>query len=360
MRGRMEHKRIFLGVVSGMTLLLAGCSFFQKQGVPAAVQGTFGYQSVNSEEAAAKVDGKAIAWREVKEGLLDRYYQLELQSYQLSKKRLDELIDERLIAVAAKREGIPVSEFVKNKIESQKTPVTDEDIHMFYEARKEKLPGDESSWTARIRDHLEQEHSSELRERLLEDLRKSADIQVYLKEPEAPRTEISVDSQPSKGPSNARVTIVEFSDYQCPYCARAEGVITNILAKYPNDVRLVYRDFPLTSIHPNAEIAAEAADCAYQLGGFWDYHGRLFQNQNKLSREDLGRYAEDVGLDPKEFAGCLDGGRGKPGVERDLREGTLLGITGTPTFYINGKMLSGAQPEEVFEGVIDKELASKR
>lgn len=335
-------------------LFLAGCShpFFH------ASSSTNSGNGLNPRDPAAKIGGEVITWGSVMEGISENQYQLDLQAYQMRKKRIDELIDQRLLAKAAAQENMSESDYVEKKVSAAKKPVTDEEIHAFYEERKGQLPGEESAWSQRIRTYLEQQRESQARNDLLADLRKGVAIEVSLKEPARPRFTVAMDNQPMRGPADAPVTIVEFSDFQCPFCSKAEQTVAEVMKTYPTQVRLVYRDFPLTSIHPNAQAAAEAADCAYQTGKYWEYHDDLFQNQTKLSREDLVKYAETVGLDAKRFADCLDGGRGKAGVELDKRDGNRLGVTGTPTFFINGRRLSGAQPLESFKKAIDEELAS--
>ena len=166
------------------------------------------------------------------------------------------------------------------------------------------------------------------------------------------------DDDPSWGPEDAAVTIVEFSDFQCPFCARfAMGTMPQIREAYGDRVRFIYRDFPLPAIHQFAQKAAEAAQCAHEQGAFWEYHDLLFANQNALSVDDLKRYAQEVDLDSGDFDECLDSGKNTPEVLLDLRDGRSAGVTGTPGFLINGLFLKGAQPFEQFQQVIDQLLA---
>jgi protein-disulfide isomerase len=170
------------------------------------------------------------------------------------------------------------------------------------------------------------------------------------------RYTVDVGDAPIRGDKDAKLTIVEFSDFQCPYCQRAMGTLEQVLAKYPADVRVVYRHLPLDRIHPNARPAAEASACADEQGRFWEYHDKLFQNNRALAREDLVRYAGEVGLDAARFQACVDERRFKDKVEADLQAAREVGITGTPAFVVNGTLLSGAQPPEEFYEVIDAVL----
>ncbi len=176
---------------------------------------------------------------------------------------------------------------------------------------------------------------------------------------EQPTTTSAADDDPSWGPENALVTIEEFSDFQCPYCARFKiETLYRIKETYGDRVRFIYRDFPLTSIHQFALKAAEAAQCAHEQGRFWEYHDLLFANQDALTTPDLKRYAAEIGANPSEFSTCLDSGKNTREVALDLQDGYQAGVTGTPAFLINGLLLSGAQPFEQFQVVIDQALAA--
>lgn len=174
------------------------------------------------------------------------------------------------------------------------------------------------------------------------------------------RYNVPTDDDPVLGPADAAITIIEFSDYECPYCQRWHAeVFERLMDTYADQVRLVYRDFPLTSIHPNAFAAAEAANCANEQGGFWDFHDRLFSMEQGLSSQAYQLYARQLGLDEEAFKECLDSGRYKEEVQSDFDYAAELGVRSTPTFFINGIAVVGAQPYEVFQQIIDKELAGE-
>jgi protein-disulfide isomerase len=173
------------------------------------------------------------------------------------------------------------------------------------------------------------------------------------------RYDVPVDDDPSIGPANAAITIIEFSDYQCPYCRRwHEEVFNRIRQDYPDQVRIVYRDFPLSSIHPEALPAAEAAGCANEQGAFWAYHDLLFSSSD-LSEEIYIQYATDLGLDMEKFKACIASGRYNDEVQGDLQYASNIGVSSTPTFFLNGLPVVGAQPYDVFKEVIEKELAGE-
>ncbi len=173
------------------------------------------------------------------------------------------------------------------------------------------------------------------------------------------RFKVAVEGNPTIGPDTAPVTIIEFSDFQCPFCKRFhDGTLQALLKKYEGKIRFAYRDFPISAIHPFAQGAAEAAECAHAQNKFWEYHDLLFQNQDRLTRDDLIGYARQLNLDAKAFQDCYDTGQYAQEVQADLQVGQTLGITGTPTFFINGRLLVGAQPLSAFSTIIDAELAA--
>jgi len=173
------------------------------------------------------------------------------------------------------------------------------------------------------------------------------------------RVTVSTDGEPSIGPANAPITIVEFSDYQCPYCQLwYQQVYQQLMASYPNQIRFVYRDLPL-SIHPEAVPAAEAADCAGAQGDYWQYHDALFDQKYGLGRQAYEKYAADLGLDMNAFTSCLDSHRYVAEIQSDASDAAKVGLDSTPSFVINGQVVIGAQPIEAFKAVIDAELKKK-
>jgi protein-disulfide isomerase len=259
------------------------------------------------------------------------------------------MIRERLLESEGKRRGVPPEVVVELEMKDM-GPVREEEVVAFYQQNfetKGEVKLDEIR--PQIEKYLEKRRAAEVPKRL----RERAKVEVHLA---PPRFDVAAEG-PSKGPADAKVTIVEFSDFQCPYCARSVATIDQVLAKYPADVRLVYRHLPLDSIHPHARGAAEASACAEEQGLFWPYHDKLFQNNKKLAKEDLLRYAGEAGLDAAKFQVCVEERRFQAKVESDLQAARAVGISGTPAFVVNGVLLSGAQPAEEFYPVIDAALA---
>jgi len=192
-------------------------------------------------------------------------------------------------------------------------------------------------------------------QKIIDELRTAANLQIDLP---PPRVEVAANG-PARGPKDAKVTIVEFSDFQCPYCGAAFGTVEQLMQQYAGKVKLVFRQFPLP-MHPQAEKAAEASLCAADQNKFWEFHDLLFKNQKKLEVPDLKVQAAAAGVaDGAKFAQCLDSGEKKKQVDSDLEAGQAAGVNGTPAFFINGVFLNGAMPIEEFKKVIDPELASR-
>lgn len=178
--------------------------------------------------------------------------------------------------------------------------------------------------------------------------------------PQYTRYDIPTDGYPSIGPTDAAITIVEFSDFECPFCKRwNQEVYQQLLAAYPGKIRMIYRNLPLTSLHPDAMSASVAAMCASDQNAFWQFHDKLFSDEYGLGRDAYTQYATDLGLDTKAFETCLDSGKFDDFIQKDMDFSLNLGVQSTPTFFINGLAVVGAQPLSVFKQVIDKELAGE-
>lgn len=313
-------------------------------------------EAPRKDRAIAEVDGEVITADALDQALGLRLYKLREQIYHLQRQKLDELIKDKLLQREAVKRGISVQRLIETEVNA-KVGVTDQEVEAFYRERQHAVQAPEAAAKEAFRRYLEQQRQAELTNRLVETLRSRARARVHL-EPPTPMSAdyLTVPAASVKGPKDAPITIVEFSDFQCPFCAKAQAVLQQVLEAYPHEVKLVYRHFPLDR-HPQAKLAAEAAECAAEQGKFWEYHGRLFANASQLSSDKLRRLAEELRLDMRAFAACL--GSGKPGarVAEDVADGKDAGVTGTPTFFINGRLVEGAQPFGTFKRIIDQELA---
>jgi protein-disulfide isomerase len=272
--------------------------------------------------------------------------------YDLRVQAIDGMVDERLLTAAATKAGTNPDQYLTDRVKAL-GPVSDDEIKQFFDQNRSRLPPDATleAYAARIKSHLESQRPDKVRE----ELRKDAKIDVLIQPPRA-----NVDATgPSRGPANAPVTLIEFSDYQCPFCKRAEPVVKQLMQKYPNDLRLVYRNMPLDALHPRARAAAIAAVCADQQGKFWEYHDKLFDNQGALADSDLDKYAADLGIEAGAFKTCRSDPATEARVNSDAAAARAAGLNGTPAFFVNGILVSGARPIEDFTRWIDQELAAK-
>jgi protein-disulfide isomerase len=217
--------------------------------------------------------------------------------------------------------------------------VTEAEAQKFYEQNKERISGEFAQTKTQIIQYMQETREQEATLAFANRLRQASVVQINLTAPESPAFQISTDDQPIKGNPNAPVTIVEFTDFQCPSCAQQHPVLERIVSEFGNRVRLVVRDFPLSQ-HPNAPKAAEAAEAAREQGKYWEYVAVLFRNQSALEVGKLKQYASELGLDRTRFDASLDSGKFAEKVQRDLLDGDKLGVNGTPTFYVNGKRVS--------------------
>ena len=269
---------------------------------------------------------------------------------------LEDLVGNRLLDLEAKARGIERAALVEREITSTVTAPTEAEIVAWYQANPAQVQkATLEQVRAPIRSLLLKERTSVARNRFLEGLKGKTRVLLSL---EAPRQEIRAAGRPAKGPAGAPIEIVEFSDFQCPFCRRSRPTVEQVLKTYGDKIHLVYRHYPLSN-HPNARPAAEAASCAAEQGKFWQYHDQLFDNPTKLSDVDLKQHAVAVGLDRDQFGTCFDQKKYKKDVDADIAEADEAGVSGTPAFFINGRSLDGAQPFEAFKRIIDEELELK-
>jgi protein-disulfide isomerase len=317
------------------------------------------FANASTAEPLAEVNGEAISAADVERVLGTKLSKLEEQIYTLKRDELDNLIAQRLLAQEAAKRKVSVSALVDQEVTAKVGLVTEQEIEAFYQANKSRLRGDEGAMRENLRAHLQQQKLFARRQEFVQALRSQSKVVVRLKAPPVVRVAVSTAGAPIRGAAEAPVTLVEFSDFHCPFCSRAQGTLKQVLERYPGKVKLVYRDFPLDSLHPQARQAAEAARCANDQGKFWDYHDVLYTNSPRGGPDDLRRYAEQVGLDVAKFQQCVASGVHKAGVQKDVEEGSRLGVTGTPAFFVNGRPLEGAQPVEAFVRVIEEELRGR-
>jgi len=303
-----------------------------------------------SSGSLAVVNGKPITTQDLELQEVSRLLQAQYQYYQAERKALDDLIVQRLLEEEAQRQGISTDELLKREVESKVKDPSEDQLQVYYEG----LDGKEAYDQVRdkILEHIRDLRRSKLRTAYIESLRLKGNIVVLLAPPIADvESENAVAAQ---GPPDAPVQVVEFADYQCPYCQRVNPDLNKLIDAYAGKVSVVYRDFPLP-MHPHAEKAAEAARCAGQQGKFWEYHNLLFHDK-KLDTPDLKEEATALRLDAAKFDKCLDSAEEAARVKKDQEEGMRLGLSGTPSFFINGHFISGAVDYNTLRQMVDQQL----
>jgi protein-disulfide isomerase len=339
------------GFASTVVLLLVACGSSAQQTRlqgPADVVATVGSATIT----LADVDQRALEQSSSSFGSLT----LAQALYEARRMALDELVGEKLIAQEAKARGVETSALTDQEINAKIPPVTDADIATWYQANTSRVQGASLEQVrAPIRQLLVQERTQVVYTAYIERLKAKTPVRLTL---EPPRRVVAAADGAVQGPANAPIELIEFSDFQCPYCLRAHPIVKQVLSTYGDKIRFVYRNYPLPN-HPNARPAAEAAQCAAEQGKFWAYHDRLFDNQDKLSNDDLKRTAAELGVDTGKFNACFDSHKYQARIEADVRAGNEAGVSGTPAFFINGRMLTGAQPFDAFKRTIDEELERK-
>jgi protein-disulfide isomerase len=309
----------------------------------------------SANAVVATLDGQSITVGEVDEHIKEQLFSEATSErnpstlYEVRSRALKGLIDTMLVEKAASAVNLTSDEYLGQQVEAQ-GDVPEEEISAFYNENIDQMGGlslDE------MRDRI----SAHLKERrvvtIVANLRDQADTEILL---EPSRVEVEAIG-PAKGPDDAVVTIIEFSDFQCPFCQRVVPTIDQIAAKYPTQVRIVFRNLPLNNIHPRAQAAAEAAACANNQGKFWQYHDLIFANNRALSDEDFEGHASELGLEMTAFRQCVQNRETQQIVDADAAVAERLQISGTPSFLINGIPMHGAQSLEAFSQAIDEEIA---
>ena len=316
-----------------------------------------GAQDDDPSSVVAKVNGAEISMQELLDRAAPTLDQVEGQRlacistakesrHQVLENTVEVLVRENLSSSAADTAGVAKEQWLADEKQRQLAAVTEAQIDTFYEERAAQLRQPKEQLVDRIREYLAVE-------KMYADLKDHGEVDVTL----APyRLEISTEGSPDVGPANAKITVVEFSDFECPYCVRFNPTLDQVKEQYKDHVRVVFRQFPLNSIHPKAQKAAEASLCAHDQGEFWKMHDLLFEEQKDLDLAQLKEKGERLGLDTEKFNSCLDDDKYAAQVATDVLEGSSLGVTGTPSVFINGRPVKGVVAFEDLAKIIDEEI----
>ena len=298
----------------------------------------------------AIVNDKQITQGDVETSLRPLIFSVQQQVYALRKQDLELKVNDTLLTQAAQKKGITTRALLEAEVSAKVPAVTEAQAQAFYNENKDRISGEFPQVKAQIVQYIQESKEREATVAFAEQLRRAATLQINLTAPESPAFSIATDDQPVKGNPKALVTIVEFTDFECPSCAKQLPLLDRIVNEFGDRVRLVVRDFPLSQ-HAHARKAAEAAEAAREQGKYWEYVTVLFRNQSALGVDKLKQYATEVGLDRARFDASLESGKFTEQVQRDVMDARKLGVNGTPALYINGKRLSDNSYESLKSAV---------
>jgi len=346
-----------------------GCLLVLSMAAPAASQETAKVtptpQAANAQAppspAVSREPGKVVAsysMGTITQEELDRMIgpnlaRLHEQMYDLEKRTIRQMVAERLLRAEAIKEGMPRDLYYAKHVTSKIQDPPEAQVEQVMKQYRSQLPKKDEDARKLVVQALRDREKQQLEKALEAKLLQGADLKIFLEEPRFPVT-VSKDD-PVRGPAGAPVTLVEFSDFQCPYCARSQATLHRILETYPTQVRIVFKNMP-GQRHDRARPAAEAALCAGRQGKFWEMHDWLFSHHTGLSDEAISTEAKALGLDMDVFSTCRSKHETSAQIDASLKEARALGLTGTPIFFVNGKMIRGARPFEVFDDAIRSEL----
>jgi protein-disulfide isomerase len=306
--------------------------------------------SIRTQQTVATVNSAVVTSAELEEITRSALLRLRMEEYRVKRAAVNQLIGEMLLRREAALTHRTFDEYMRQEIEEKVAPITPAEVHLLLENAKDRFTGSDDP-AREVAATLLKQRVARRRAELIQALRSKANVRVSL---EPPRTRVSAVG-PARGPETAAVTIVEFSDFQCPYCRSVAPTLRRIRSEYGDRVRFVFKHFPLP-IHKDASKAAEAAACAEEQGRFWEMHDRLFAHARNLDLDVFFQDARDIGLDEAQFSECMLKHQRMDRWQADVAAGKSYGVSGTPTFFVNGIQLTGSVSFEEFAGVINEEL----
>ena len=310
------------------------------------------FTSATAAKPVAVIGDITITYQTLEQHVKGELIELEHERYEILRNGLYDIIGEHLVSLAAEAKDQTPEQFLASEVEAKTEKPDAELVQEVYTSNKQHFadtPAEEAM--KEVTEYLVEQSRQKRYQEVMTSLESQYALQINLL---PPVIDVGSGDRPSLGNASAPITLIEFSDYECTYCKTAEPVVQKILQAYGDKIRFVYRDYPL-DFHANARPAAQAARCAEQQGQFWPYHVKLMASQ-QLHRQQYQAIADTVGLDREQFDACLESDDFNAAIDRDVADGEAAGVSGTPAFFINGRMISGAQPFARFKALIDKEL----
>ncbi len=309
----------------------------------------------------AKINGEEITEEQLVGDAQLELMQIKKQEYDLKMNQLNKLISDRVLGAEAKKNGMAnAEEYIGKKLLKGEIKISDAEYKKFVKEKNIPESNINDQVKERIFSYMKEQKREETIQSAVAKLTKGSPVEVYFKKPKS-NIQVDIGEAPIAGGENAKVSVIIFSDFQCPFCGRAAKTVSEIKKKYGNKIKIAFKQFPLP-MHKDAEPAAEASMCVYEQGKdkFWKFHDIAFAAQDKLDSENLVKHAKASGADEKKFKECMDAKKYADFVKKDMTYGEKLGVRSTPTFFVNGQLLSGALPVEQFSEVIDEELEAAK
>ncbi len=350
-------KRFGSGMLAVLAFTVVGCSTGGSN-APKDIGGMV--RPLADDTVIVEFNGGKITAKDVNKGIEAEIKKAREELTEAYKRSAENMVIRRLLDDEAKKQGLQSAEALIDKT-AQSVTVSDEMVKKFRAENKDMLAQQKDAQGKavkvsddQIRGYLTEQERQGKVQALVGDIRTKAGVKLMLQEP---RVELALPSDaPFKGGASAKVVIHEFSDFECPFCARGKAVVDQIAQAYGDKVKIAFRHFPL-NFHPNAKPAAIASICAHEQGKFWEFHDKLFANAKSLNPENYKAWAKEVGLDVAKFDACVADGKASGRVDSDMAAAEEIGVNSTPTFFVNGKKVAGALPFEQFKQMIDEELA---
>ena len=309
----------------------------------------FAQDSNEPGQPVARISGQILTLSDLQAQESGKLLQAQFQYYLSERKALEEAIDNRLLEDEARKKQIPLDQLLEKEVYKDVKDPTEDQLEVYYEGLDTQEPY--QSIRGEVLQHIRELRRTKARAAFVEQLRKNAQINILLMPPAA---NVQTASAFVKGDRKAPVVLVEFADYECPYCQKVNPKIQQLKKDFGDSLTVIYKDFPLP-MHHSSEKAAEASRCAGEQGKFWEYHDVLFYSK-QLEPDELKEHARVLKLDADRFDSCLDNGTQADAVKKDLEEAKSLGLTGTPSFFVNGHFFSGVVDYDVLKDIINQQL----
>ena len=299
---------------------------------------------------AVEINGTKVTLAQFEHERPSALFQAQNTYYEAEKKAIDDYVGQYLLEQQAQKENVSVTELLDRHVNKTVGPDPDDSaLRIYYEGLETAEPFE--SARPKILDHIREKRIDRAKKAYMQSLRDQAKVAFVLQPPRAP---ISLENTPVRGAAGARVTLVEYADYECPYCQQAQPELDQLEAEFKGRLAFAYKDLPLP-MHTHAEKAAEAAQCAGLQGKYWEFHDELLKTK-ELEVPQLKTSAQHLGLDVKAFDTCLDSGQQAKQIQSTLAEAEKLGLSGTPSFFLNGRYFSGAMKYDQLRQMVEDEL----